>query len=1199
MAWTDEQLEAINHRGKNLLVAAAAGSGKTSVLVERIIKRILDDNIDVDKLLIVTFTRDAASEMKERIYASIQSRLKDSDNPRRLLEQQALLSKAHISTISSFCQYVVKSNFRESGIDSSFRVADDNETLLIKEEVLDDVLEKWYEKKDPHFHNLVETYGGSKTDDNLKSIILNLHSFIQSFPYPFEWLDEQKKILNPKRYKDFGETIWGKEALEYLEITLESLLSEAKRTKAMAEEFGVSGYLDALGIDVEMLGDLCSMCKNASWEEAFEIMNSFSFVRLGRVGKEDDREKAVLIKKRRDTLKKELGKLVSEIFGGSKDAAMKDMELVYKDIRRLVWLVKYFHLKFQNAKKERKIFDFSDMDHIALNILAKKENGRIVPTDVALKLREKFEEIYIDEYQDTNLTQETILQVIARGNNIFHVGDVKQSIYSFRQARPDLFLNKYHEYSVNTEKNKLVRLYKNFRSRRDVVGSVNYIFSRIMNEKTAEMDYVESEYLNYGATYYDDAYNSECELLIIENKDSTKENTYLEAMLIASKIRKLFEDGFMVYDKREKTMRKIQYKDIVILMRSVSEKADIFRQVFASCGIPLYYEGKGGFFASLEISVVLAFLSLIDNPLQDIPLITVLRSPMFEFSDAEISLIRLHKKDCLFYEALLEYAESGYAESLREKINEFLNVLGMLRDKSVISSTAELVWDIVTITGYYTYVGLMEDGGRKQANLRLLFEKAASFDEGSHKGIYRFLNYMENLKKKKGDLSEASAISEGMDVVRIMTIHKSKGLEFPVVFLANTAQEFNTQDVKGRFVRHKTLGIGPSCFDRENMVVYPSVMKEIVERRIIHDNKAEEMRILYVGLTRAREKLIVTGSIKEDCENWFQNIRMKCDFETLRPVNFSILESKSFLEWIAMSLAYHHLNGRKDEKTACNWIIQSYTKDEIEIDKLPDFVAFFEKKEEVLEEDVDEKIHEKVSEILGYEYPCQTLSTVPSKVSVTEVKRLMEEDFEDEFDLMNREVSFKELPDFMDEKTKDVSHALKGTLLHACLQQIDFNAVRNIESEEDAKAYVDSLIDNMLKKRFMTEVQAKAIERKLVVLFILSPFAKRIMQADRVEREVPFTIIKKWGELLGKRDEHADENVAVQGIIDCYFEEDGEIVVVDFKSDYIPQKNMMEVVVNRYKIQIDLYKEALEKITGRKVKESYIYLLRYGEIISM
>ncbi|NLN04976.1 MAG: UvrD-helicase domain-containing protein, partial [Clostridiaceae bacterium] len=606
--------------------------------------------------------------------------------------------------------------------------------------------------------NLVETYGGSKTDENLKSIILNLHSFIQSFPYPFEWLDEQKKLLNPKRYSDFGETIWGKQALDYLEITLESLLAEAKRTRAIATDFCVHGYLQALEKDVEMLQYLRSMCQNASWEEAYEAMNSFSFVRLGRVGKEEDKQAAEIIKKRRDTLKKELSKLANEIFGYSKDAAMKDMELVHNDMRRLVWLVKYFHIKFQKAKMERKIFDFSDMEHIALNILAKKENGKIVPTEVALKLREKFEEIYIDEYQDTNLTQETILQVIARGNNVFHVGDVKQSIYSFRQARPDLFLGKYYDYSVNTENNKLVRMYKNFRSRRDVVGSVNYIFSRIMNEKTAEMDYVESEYLNYGATYYDDAYNSECELLVVENKDSAKENTYLEAMLIANRIKKLFEDDFMVYDKHEKTMRKIQYKDIVILMRSVSDKADIFRQVFASYGIPLYYEGKGGFFASLEISVVLAFLSIIDNPLQDIPLITVLRSPMFEFSDAEISLIRLHKKDCMFYDALLEYAESGYAESLKEKINEFLNVLGMLRDKSVISSTAELIWDIVTITGYYTYVGLAEEGQRKQANLRLLFDKAASFDEGSHKGIYRFLNYMKNLKKKKGDLTEASAI---------------------------------------------------------------------------------------------------------------------------------------------------------------------------------------------------------------------------------------------------------------------------------------------------------------------------------------------------------------------------------------------------------------------------------------------------------
>lgn len=460
--------------------------------------------------------------MKERIYSSIQAKLQENINTSRLLEQQALLSKAYLTTIDSFCQNVIRSNFIESGIDSSFRVVDESEMLLIKEEVIEDVLEKWYKKKDPFFYNLVETYGSSKTDENLKKIVLDVHSFIQSFPWPIDWLNEQKSKLNPKKYSDFGETIWGKDALSYLNVTLEGILAEAKRIKILAQEYGISGYITTFENDEKMISDIYEQCKEVTWNETFDLLNSVSFDRLARLKKDEDKDLAEKLKGLRENIKNSIKGLTTDIFGGYKEAAMEDMELMYKDLRRLINLVKYFYFRLQKEKAERKIIDFPDMEHIALNVLAKKSGNNIIPTDVALKYRAMFEEIYIDEYQDTNLTQETILNVIARDNNKFHVGDVKQSIYSFRQARPDLFINKYNDYAINTEKNKLIKLYKNFRSRKDIVGSVNYIFSRIMNEVTAEMNYTEEEYLNFGAEYYDDTYNSNCELLLVSELKGKK-----------------------------------------------------------------------------------------------------------------------------------------------------------------------------------------------------------------------------------------------------------------------------------------------------------------------------------------------------------------------------------------------------------------------------------------------------------------------------------------------------------------------------------------------------------------------------------------------------------------------------------------------------------------------------------------------------
>ncbi len=1194
MAWTEEQREAIECTDRNLLVAAAAGSGKTSVLVERIIKRILVDNIDVDKLLIVTFTRAAATEMRERIYSAIQSKLTEEKDSERLLEQQALLSKSYITTIDAFCQSVVKSNFIESGIDSSYRVADESEMLLVKEEVIEEVLEKWYGKKDPYFINLVETYGNSKTDEELKNLILDINRFINSFPWPTAWLDEQKRIFNPKYIKDFGDTQWGKDALAYLRVSLEGILNEIHRIKKQAEESGIKGYLATLNEDAMLIENAYKCCQSGGWDASYEALQSVSFSTIGRVKKDEDKDEAEKIKDTRTNIKKSYNELVKDIFGGYKEAALEDIELIYKDMRRLINLVKYFNKKLLIAKHDKKIMDFSDIEHIALNVLASKdEKGNVIPTNTALRYQDKFEEIYIDEYQDTNLTQDLILGIISRGNNLFHVGDVKQSIYGFRQARPDLFMNKYTQYENSSQNDRLIRLYKNFRSRRDIVGSVNYIFSRIMNSITAEMDYTEKEYLNYGAEYYNEEYNNPCEMHLVTDTES-KDVVVAEAQMISNRIKELISDNFTVYDKNTSGNRPCMYKDIVILMRQLAGKAEIYRQILLKDGIPVYYEGKGGFFTSIEINVVLCFLRIIDNPLQDIPLITVIRSQMFNFSDTEIALIRIIKKDVLFYEACLEYLDKGNLPELKEKIQIFIDKLNEFRDKSIIYNTSELVWEIISKTGYYTYVGLLQEGEKKQANLRLLFDKAASYDNGSNKGIFRFLNYIENLKKKKSDMAEAAAINEGMNVVRIMSIHKSKGLEFPIVFLSNTAQTFSKSDVTEKLVKHKTLGLGPLCYDIRRNVIYPSVIKKIITRRIKNDMKAEEMRILYVAITRAREKLIITGCIKEDRDKYIETNKQKCDFESHRPVNFNIIEAGSMLDWISMSLAYYAETIKKD----CNWNFYYHTSEEIF--NSVQLNIFTEKPDNkiIIEKEYDEGICNKVKSIFDWEYPYPMHSKIPAKLSVSEVKRLYDADTEEDYEsLYKKEVSMNDLPDFLDRKKEDISAALKGTLLHACIQQLDFTYLKNIKEKEKIRQYVKQLIEEMVQKEFFTKLQSHAIDNELIVSFIMSDFARRIMNSDNYMREVPFTIVKEWGKVYSN-DVKSKEPVAIQGIIDCYFEENGELVVVDFKSDYVNNVDD-DTIKRRYRTQIECYSEALIKITGKNVKHSYIYLLRNGMLLSM
>jgi len=1216
MSWTREQNQAINIRDCNLLVAAAAGSGKTSVLVERILKRILPDNadvkgIDVDRMLIVTFTRAASAEMRERIYSSIQEKMDIGGDSARLFEQQALLGKAHIKTLHAFCSDVIRSNFIESGIDSSFRVADENEIKLLKRDVLDEVAETWYKKKSVNFENLVETYGEKQSDNSFKELILSLYHFALCYPDPEAWIVSSGERFNSDNVSDFGKTIWGQEIISDLVVRVTGMIEELENLENIAQENEIYEYSQSISEDILYVQNILDVCKKGSWEDSYNVFLSPSFNTIKRAKKDADKNVTDSIKKARSRISGALKNISKTVFGGSSDSAISNMKLLYPDMKCLCEVVLDFMHAYKEAKIEQSLLDLNDLEHLALKVLSvPSSDGSFAPSDVGLRYRDKFEEVYVDEYQDTNLLQETILNLVSRGSNLFMVGDVKQSIYGFRQARPDLFVNKYRTYTLvdalNSElsKNKLVRLFTNFRSRKDVVDGVNYVFGRIMNNITCGMDYTKEEYLNYGAQYYDkfsDESDYSCEMNLLQNYENG-ESLRDEAIMTAGRIKKLFSDKFMVYDKGLNGVRPVQYKDIVILMRATKNNAKKYAEQLNSEGVPAFYEEKGGFFDSYEISVVLSFLKIIDNPLQDIPLLSVLRSPMFNFTDSEIAMIRIKNRNGMFYEACKNYLLPVASEDvpdfisdvkLEEKVRCFLEFLSGFRAVYSNIGTAELVWKIITDTGYYAYVGTISDGA--QSNLRMLFENAMAFDDNIGRGMFKFLNYLERLRSRDGDLVTPTMGNESMNVVRIMNIHKSKGLEFPVVFLSGTDKKFSKLDTVPTFIKHKILGFGPSCFEKERKVIYPSIIKESIKSKIDFDTKAEEMRLLYVAMTRARDKLIINGVIKSSADEFYDSCRAKCRYTDNKPGDYNILTAGSYLDWIGMSLAFYE-NGRM-------WNFYNYIVD--------DFLLTFNSvsdtmiKERMKMPDNVEKVsvNSEILNIFEWKYPFPTLAAVPSKLSVSEIKRLKEADPEDgEVRLFSKRVELSGIPDFLKEKVKVISASEKGTLLHACLQNADLEKCRRILQENisdkqktltELNKMVEDTVNRMVENEYISKVQGSSIETNSIAVFFASDFAARILASKDVRREVPFTLVVRLGDVYRVTD-YPEEKVPVQGVIDCFFEENGKMILVDFKSDTLKDVDPEETAL-KYKVQLECYSDAIQKLTGYNVTEKYIYYLRSGK----
>ena len=1220
--WTNEQLQAIQEKNSNILVAAAAGSGKTAVLVERIIHKIIDEQMDIDKILVVTFTNAAASEMRERILEAIYKKLEENPENVHLQRQIILLNKASICTIHSFCLDVIHNHFYEIDLPSNFKIADTAEIDLLKQEVLDDLFEQKYTENDKNFIELLENYTNYRGDEALQELVLKIYKFIQSSPFPIKWLQEKLELLKIKD-KDISQTIWGKLIIQTVDDDIQESIMQLEVTKSkMALYPEMTKFYQTISEDIINLQDLQ---KYNSWDELYIKLLNFNFSKwpVDKKVINDLKEDSKAI---RDKVKKHIKEKTAKLLSCSQEQAVKDLKIITPILEKLSNLVTEFTKNFAEKKKEKNCIDFNDIEHFALKILLDENNN---PTEVAKKYKEKFEEIAIDEYQDSNLVQEAILTSISKGNNIFMVGDVKQSIYKFRQARPELFLQKYDEYKNKEEKaqedNLKIQLFHNFRSRQNILNITNLVFESIMSKELGDINYNENEYLNYGANYPEPEevknYAGIAELDIIDLKEDESitafegeedeeeqervEDDVLEAKFVANKIQELLNSNYMVFDKKQ-GYRKIRPKDIVILLRATSNLSPIYEKELSDLELPVFSDTSGTYLDTVEIQTILSVLKIIDNPLQDIPLVVVLRSSICNFTDNDLITIRLTDRNCNFYEALIKTRLICDGD-LKNKIESFLEKLEKWKSISQYMPLDEFIWQIYLDTGYYQYVGLLPNGAMRQANLKTLFEKAKQYEKASFKGLFNFIQFIDKLKKQNGDLASAKLIGENEDVIRIMSIHKSKGLEFPVVFLCNSHKKFNMQDLNDNILLHQDIGFGPTIMDTTRKIKYSSIAKDAIKLKMKQETLSEEQRILYVALTRAKEKLYITGRSKDFTKyvqdknkvlEMYESENIKLDAKLMKKAN-------SYLDWIMYVYLFNQgrtitLKGESYKLSDIITLNVSNKKDLLKAlakEEVVEQIDLKEKIEQILKNKSDEenkKSEQALKELLEWKYDYIVDTTLPTKSSVTKIKQEKIKLEEMLKGIESEEVEYKKsyTPKFMQEDKK-ISSAEKGTLVHLCIQRLD-------ERKDYELKDIQNMILNLVEKEIITQNEADAIDVDLIYQYTKSQLFEELRQAKEVHKEQPFYINIPAKEVI-REAENSNKNILVQGIIDLYYiDKNDNLILIDFKTDYISNEpNAKEKILDKYKVQLEIYKTALEQALNRKTSKTALCLVKseYEEVV--
>ena len=1221
--WTNEQLQAIQEKDSNILVAAAAGSGKTAVLVERIIHKIIDEQMDIDKILVVTFTNAAASEMRERILEAIYKKLEENPENVHLQRQIILLNKASICTIHSFCLDVIHNHFYEIDLPSNFKIADTAEIDLLKQEVLDDLFEQKYTENDKDFIELLENYTNYRGDEALQELVLKIYKFIQSSPFPLKWLQEKLELLKIED-KDISQTIWGKLIIQAVEDDIQESIMQLETVKSkMALYPEMTKFYQKICEDLIIIKDLQNY---NSWDELYIKLLNFNFSKWP-VDKKVTNDLKEDSKEIRDKVKKHIKEKTAKLLSCPQEQAVKDLKIITPILEKLANLVTEFTKNFAEKKKEKNCIDFNDIEHFALKILLDENNN---PTEVAKKYKEKFEEIAIDEYQDSNLVQEAILTSISKGNNIFMVGDVKQSIYKFRQARPELFLQKYDEYKNKEEKtqedNLKIQLFRNFRSRQNILNITNLVFESIMSKELGDINYNENEYLNYGASYPEPEeiknYAGIAELDIIDLKEDESitafegeedeeeqervEDDVLEAKFVANKIQELLNSDYMVFDKKL-GYRKIRPKDIVILLRATSNLSPIYEKEISDLELPVFSDTSGTYLDTVEIQTILSVLKIIDNPLQDIPLVVVLRSSICNFTDNDLITIRLTDRNCNFYEALIKTRLICDGD-LKNKIESFLEKLEKWKSISQYMPLDEFIWQIYLDTGYYQYVGLLPNGAMRQANLKTLFEKAKQYEKASFKGLFNFIQFIDKLKKQNSDLASAKLIGENEDVIRIMSIHKSKGLEFPVVFLCNSHKKFNMQDLNDIILLHQDIGFGPTIMDTTKKIKYSSIAKDAIKLKMKQETLSEEQRILYVALTRAKEKLYITGRSKDFTKyvqdknkvlEMYESENIKLDAKLMKKAN-------SYLDWIMYVYLFNQgrtitLKGEQYKLSDIITLNVSNKKDLLKTlakEEVVEQIDLKEKIGQILKNKSDEenkKSDQALKELLEWKYDYIVDTTLPTKSSVTKIKQEKIKLEEMLKGIESEEVEYKKsyTPKFMQEDKK-ISNAEKGTLVHLCIQRLD-------ERKDYELKDIQNMILNLVEKEIITKNEADAIDVNLIYQYTKSQLFEELRQAKEVHKEQPFYINIPAKDVVSEA-ENSKKNILVQGIIDLYYiDKNDNLVLIDFKTDYISNEpNAKEKILEKYKVQLEIYKTALEQALGRKVNKTAICLVKdecYLEIL--
>lgn len=1247
--WTDEQLSAIKTRNCNLLVAAAAGSGKTAVLVERIIRIITnkDNPVDIDKLLVVTFTNAAAAEMRERIAAAISKALDKEPTSKNLQKQLTLLNRANITTMHSFCLDVIKNNFHKIDLDPSFRIGDQTEGILIKDEVIETLFEEKYDQEDTEFTSLVEAFSTYKNDDNLKELIINMYNFIMSGPWPENWLKENAEAFNIETMEKLNNSKWVLVLKNSIKVEIEGYI------KMLEKAIEIINLTDGLEPYLETFSNELYSIKNAynsidcGLDDIYSSLCSISFGRLKSIKKDkvSDENAQNTVKSIRDDIKKKISELINNTFSVTPEEMLINIKGAYPTIKKLTEIVLEFGEKFSQKKKEKNILDFNDLEHLCLKILSDKdENGNIIPSKTAIEFKNLFDEVLVDEYQDSNNVQETIIELVSRRKdefpNVFMVGDVKQSIYRFRQAKPELFMEKYINYTLEESNNRKIQLYKNFRSRKEVIDGVNYIFKEIMSETVGELEYTDEEALNLGASYE----NSEDENVIlggpievniieksIEESDLNKEKldeedfeneeiegVNLEGKIVAKRIKELMtttgNNVFKVLDKETGEYRPIKYKDIVILLRATKNWSESLLDELGQEGIPAYADTGSGYFESIEIRTIMSLLRVIDNPMQDVPVIAVLKSPIMGFSAEDLSIIRLKNKEKYFYENIADIAEGNICDISEELITRckgFLEKLEIWRNKAIYMPIDEFIWYLYMDTAYYGYVGAMPNGVLRQANLKILFQRAKQFEQTSFKGLFNFINFINKLTKSSGDMGSAKILGENEDVVRIMSIHKSKGLEFPVVFLCGTGKQFNLMDLNKNILYHDELGFGPDFVDLEKRVSIGTIAKEAIKKKMKLETLSEEVRILYVACTRAKEKLIITGTvnnIQKSIEKWVSSASL--DYNLILPSE--ILKGKSYLDWIGMSLCQHNDGKVLREKIAVSNEISKddNSKWDIKLWKRSDIVVnnedgkLEEEKEvklSILEEEYDKDVYGEVDKRLSYKYPLKESTKLKSNISVSDLKKRNAEFIDQHVESINiEEVESKNkrtiiTPKFLQEE-KGLTAAEKGTAVHFVMKKIDLDKVSSIHEIKDQIQY-------LYENDFILEEEMKAVNPSKILNFFKSDLGKMMTElhkeGKKIYRELPFyTEISSVNIDNTLSEEYENEKVRLQGIIDCFFEYNGESILLDYKTDYVSKDNEAELQ-KKYIKQLDYYSDAVFKITGKKVSKRYLYSFYLEKVIEI